>query len=42
MTDTRKNLKLNADTFQRLKNEKGDYETWDGLMHRLLDGIGHA
>jgi len=36
MTD-RKNLKVQPETFEALRAEKRDYETWDGLMVRLLE-----
>ena len=35
----RKNLKLNKETFERLKDEKGQYETWDGSINRVLDEL---
>lgn len=36
MTD-RKNLKVSEETYERLRNEKGKYETWDGFFHRIID-----
>lgn len=33
----RKNIKINQETFERLEEAKGKYETWDGLFNRLLD-----
>jgi len=36
MTD-RKNIKIDESTYERLREEKGQYETWDGFLHRLLD-----
>jgi len=33
----RKNLKINKSTYERLRGEKGEYETWDGALNRLLD-----
>jgi len=33
----RKNLKITEDTYDRLRDEKGKYETWDGCLNRLLD-----
>jgi len=33
----RKNLKINEDTYDLLRQEKGDYETWDGFFHRVFD-----
>lgn len=35
MTD-RKNLKIAADTYDLLKDEKRDMETWDSFYRRLL------
>jgi len=35
MTD-RKNLKVASDTFDLLKAEKRDMETWDSFYRRLL------
>lgn len=37
MTD-RKNLKVTEDTYDLLREEKGQYETWDGFFHRVFDG----
>lgn len=37
MTD-RKNLKISPDTYESLREEKGEYETWDGLFHRVFGG----
>lgn len=34
---TRKNLKISEETYDLLREEKGDYETWDGMFHRLVD-----
>lgn len=36
MTD-RKNLKVSVDTYDRLCDAKGQYETWDGFFHRVLE-----
>lgn len=36
MTD-RKNLKIDPDTYDRLKEAKGRFETWDGLLNRLAE-----
>jgi len=33
----RKNLKIEVDTFQMLKEEKRGGETWDRLMWRLVN-----
>jgi phage-related minor tail protein len=35
----RKNLKLNEATYERLRDEKGEYETWDGALNRMLDEL---
>jgi len=35
MTD-RKNLKIASDTYEQLKAEKRDMETWDSFYRRLL------
>ena len=32
----RKNLKIALDTYDELKDEKRDMETWDSLLRRLL------
>jgi hypothetical protein len=32
----RKNLKVSPDTYQMLRDEKGQYETWDGFFHRVF------
>lgn len=34
-----KNLRIKEPTWERLKQEKRDYETWDGFMHRALNSI---
>jgi len=36
----RKNLKIQEETYERLRQEKGQYETWDGFLNRLLDEHG--
>jgi hypothetical protein len=36
MTD-RKNLKIEQETYDLLREEKGQYETWDGFFHRLVE-----
>ena len=33
---TRKNLKINEDTYNDLREEKRDMETWDSMFRRLL------
>ena len=35
MTD-RKNLKIDVEMYERLRAEKGEYETWNALFDRLL------
>jgi len=35
MTD-RKNLKISEDTYDKLREEKRDMETWDSMLRRLL------
>ena len=35
MTD-RKNLKIASDTYDDLREEKRDMETWDSMFRRLL------
>lgn len=35
--DDRKQIKFSEDVYERLKDEKRTYETWDGLAVRLLD-----
>jgi hypothetical protein len=39
MTDgkTRKNLKIDVETYERLRDAKGQYETWDGCLNRLIE-----
>ena len=32
----RKNLKIAADTYDELREEKRDMETWDSMFRRLL------
>jgi len=32
----RKNLKIASDTYEDLKDEKRDMETWDSMFRRLL------
>ena len=32
----RKNIKLRQESYELLKEEKGEYETWDGMIHRLF------
>jgi hypothetical protein len=36
MTD-RKNIKVDPETFERLREKKGRYETWDGFFNRMVD-----
>ena len=33
---TRKNLKIATDTYDELRDEKRDMETWDSMLRRLL------
>ncbi len=33
----RKNLKISEETYEKLREAKGKYETWDGMFHRLLE-----
>ena len=35
----RKNLKINVEMYERLREEKGQYETWDGALNRMLDEL---
>ena len=35
---TRKNLKINEDTYDDLKEKKREMETWDSMFRRLLRG----
>jgi len=35
----RKNLKIEPETYQRLRDAKGQYETWDGMLNRLVDEV---
>lgn len=39
MTDDRKNIKVDPETFARLKAEKTQYETWDHAFNRILDTL---
>ncbi len=34
----RKNLKIQPETYQLLKDGKGKYETWDGYLQRIAKG----
>lgn len=34
-----KNIRIKEPAFDRLTEEKREYETWDGLMHRLLNEV---
>jgi len=34
----RKNIKISEETYEMLKDKKGEYETWDGFFHRVFDG----
>ena len=33
---SRKNVKINEDTYNDLREEKRDMETWDSMLRRLL------
>lgn len=33
----RKNLKISETTYERLREEKEQFETWDGMLNRLID-----
>jgi len=33
----RKNLKISEETYENLRERKGKYETWDGMLNRLLE-----
>lgn len=33
----RKNIKVDEQTWQMLKEDKGKYETWQGYFHRIVD-----
>lgn len=33
----KKNLKISKETYELLTDEKGEYETWDGMFHRVFD-----
>ena len=35
----RKNVKIDVETYDRLREEKGQYETWDGALNRMLDEL---
>ena len=37
---TRKNLKINEDTYDELHEEKRQMETWDSMFRRLLREAG--
>jgi hypothetical protein len=32
----RKNLKVDEETYRKLRERKDQYETWDGFFHRLM------
>ena len=40
MDMTRKNLKIAPDTYEELKDEKRDMETWDSMFRRLMRESG--
>lgn len=33
----RKNLKISEDVYEDLRDAKGQYETWDGFLTRLVE-----
>jgi predicted CopG family antitoxin len=33
----RKNVKVDKETYERLREQKGEYETWNLVLNRLLD-----
>jgi predicted CopG family antitoxin len=33
----RKNIKVDEETYNRLTEQKGEYETWNLVLNRLLD-----
>ena len=35
----RKNIKIDVDTYERLREEKGQYETWNLALNRMLDEL---
>jgi len=35
----RKNLKLTEQTYDRLREQKREFETWDGALNRMLDEL---
>lgn len=39
MTD-RKNLKIDSEMYDRLRDEKTEYETWNHFFDRLLEEAG--
>jgi hypothetical protein len=38
MTD-RKNIKIDEETYERYREEKGEYETWNLTLNRILDEL---
>jgi len=38
MTD-RKNIKIAAQTYERARDLKGEWETWDGFLQRAFDEL---
>jgi len=38
----RKNLKIDEETYERLRDAKGRFETWDGCLNRLVEQAGDA
>jgi hypothetical protein len=35
----RKNLKIDAEMYERLREAKGGYETWNAFFNRVLDEL---
>lgn len=35
----RKNIKIDEETYDRLRELRGEYETWNGFFHRVADEI---
>jgi len=35
----RKNIKIDVETYERLRERKGQYETWNLALNRMLDEL---
>ena len=35
----RKNIKIDVSTYDRLSEKKGEFETWDGVLNRMLNEL---